>query len=238
MKIGVFDSGIGGLTVLKEVRKLLPEYDYIYYGDSKNNPYGNKPEEELFSIVVEIVEFLIMKGCKLIVIACNTATTRCRKRLIEKYPDIIFVGVVPAIKVACDNDYKNILVLATPSTVSSSRVREIIDSSRKINQQIYLLSCDGLANAIENEDYELVDKLLYYYCNEYVNMDIDCVVLGCTHYPLIEKNIQNIFPSSKIINGNLGVAREVERQLVNHNIFSNKQIGTIKIYNSLNNKNM
>ena len=238
MKIGVFDSGIGGLTVLDEVRKLLPEYDYIYYGDSKNNPYGNKDEDELFSIVVEIVEFLIVKGCKLIIIACNTATTRCRKKLIQMYPDIIFIGVVPAIKVACDNDYKNILVLATPSTVSSDRVSEIINSNKKRDQQIYLVSCDGLANAVENNDYKLVDELLYYYCDEYVNMNIDCIVLGCTHYPLIERNIQNVFPTVKIINGNLGVAKEVRRQLNDHNISSNNSPGTLVVYNSLIDKNM
>lgn len=238
MKIGVFDSGIGGLTVLNEVRKLLPEYDYIYYGDSKNNPYGNKTEDELFSIVVEIVEFLIMKGCKVIIIACNTATTRCRGKLMKKYPDIIFIGVVPAIKVACDNDCKNILVLATPSTISSDRVSEIVNSNKKIHQQVYLLSCDGLANAIENKNYELVDKLLCKYCNEYIDKDIDCIVLGCTHYPLIQKNIQNIFPTTRIIDGNLGVAREVERQLISHNFSSDGQGGTVKIYNSLIDKNM
>jgi len=236
MKIGVFDSGIGGLTILEEVRKLLPQYDYIYYGDSKNNPYGNKTEEELFSIIVEIVEFLIVKGCKLIVIGCNTATTRCRKRLIERYPDIIFVGVVPAIKVACDYNYKNILVLATPSTISSDRVSEIVTNNKKVDQQVYLLSCDGLANAIENKDYELVDKLLYQYCNKYMDTGIDCIVLGCTHYPLIRDNIQNIFAEAKIIDSNLGVAKEVERQLFNHDFFSNKQKGSVKIYNSLINK--
>lgn len=233
MKIGVFDSGIGGLTVLNEVRKLLPQYDYIYYGDTMNNPYGNKNEEELFLITLKIVDFLIIKGCKLIIIACNTATTRCRKKLMEIYPDIVFVGVVPAIKVACDNNYKNILVLATPSTVSSDRVSEIIDSNKKIDQQIHLVSCDGLANAIENNDYKLVDELLYYYCGEYINMNIDCIVLGCTHYPLIEGNIQMIFPTVKIVNGNLGVAKEVERQLNNFNISNNDCLGTLVVYNSL-----
>ena len=110
-KIGMFDSGIGGLTILKELKKLLPNEDYIYYADSKNNPYGEKSDEELMKIVTNIVDFLISKDVKIIVIACNTATTRCIKRLRLMYPNMLFVGTEPAIKVACDNNYKNTLTI-------------------------------------------------------------------------------------------------------------------------------
>ena len=106
-KVGVFDSGIGGLSILSELEKVLPNEDFYYYGDSLNNPYGEKSDEELFKITSEVVDYLINKGCKLIVIACNTATTRCMKYLREKYQDITFVGTVPAIKVACDREFKN-----------------------------------------------------------------------------------------------------------------------------------
>ena len=99
-KIGVFDSGIGGLTVLEELKKMLPKEDFIFYADSANNPYGEKTDEELNGIVSNIVDFLIDKGCKIIVIACNTATTRCIRYLREKYPDIVFIGTEPAVKLA------------------------------------------------------------------------------------------------------------------------------------------
>ena len=154
-KIGILDSGIGGTTVLNEIIKLLPKEDYVYYADSKNNPYGEKSPKEIYKIVENIVEFLLKeKDCKMIVIACNTATTRCMKKLKEKYKDIPFVGTVPAIKVACDNNYKHTLVLATPSTIDSERTKELIEENRKENQEIILTSCDGLANAIEPKNRE------------------------------------------------------------------------------------
>ena len=154
-KIGILDSGIGGTTVLNEIIKLLPKEDYVYYADSKNNPYGEKSPKEIYKIVENIVEFLLKeKDCKMIVIACNTATTRCMKKLKEKYKDIPFVGTVPAIKVACDNNYKHTLVLATPSTIDSERTKELIEENRKENQEIILISCDGLANAIETKNKE------------------------------------------------------------------------------------
>ena len=151
-KVGVFDSGIGGLSILSELEKVLPNEDFYYYGDSLNNPYGEKSDEELFKITSEVVDYLINKGCKLIVIACNTATTRCMKYLREKYQDITFVGTVPAIKVACDREFKNTLVMATPATIESERTSELIRDNKRKDQNIYLVSCPGLARAIEVKD--------------------------------------------------------------------------------------
>ena len=147
-KIGILDSGIGGTSTLEEIKKLLPNEDYIYYADSKNNPYGEKTPEEIYKIVKNIVEFLIAKNTKLIVLACNTATTRCLKKLKIEYPNMLFVGTVPAIKVACDNNFKHTLVLATPSTIDSERTKELIRDNKRIDQEITLISCEGLANAI------------------------------------------------------------------------------------------
>ena len=232
MKIGVMDSGIGGMTVLEEVRKLLPNYDYIYYGDSKNNPYGNKSDDELLSIASSIVTFLINQGCKLIIIACNTATTRCREKLMKLFPNIIFIGVVPAIKVACDKNYKNVLVMATPSTIKSERVHDLIKENKKIYQNIYLLSCEGLANAIENNNVDLIDRLLLEFLTPYLDKSIDSIVLGCTHYPLIKKNIKSLIKNVDILDGNIGVAKETKRQLDNNGFICN-DFGSLKIYNSL-----
>ena len=187
-KIGILDSGIGGTTTLNEIKKLLPYEDFIYYADSKNNPYGSKSTEELYSIVKNIVDYLIEKEVKLIVVACNTATTRCIEKLRKDYPNILFIGTEPAIKVACDNNYKNTLVLATPGTIKSERIEELVNKNKKTNQNIYLLPCDYLANAIERNDNKEIDSLLYNYLTPYQNKNIDSIVLGCTHYPLI-KNI-------------------------------------------------
>lgn len=232
-KIGVFDSGIGGLTVLKELRKLLPNESFIYYADSKNNPYGEKSDEELMKIVTNIVDYLISKDVKLIVIACNTATTRCINRLRKLYPNMIFVGTEPAIKVACDKNFKNTLVMATPGTVKSERVRELITSNKRENQNITLLSCKGLADAIESNDKKRIDSVLHNLLDDYKNKNIDSIVLGCTHYPHIKKNISALFPNSKLIDGNKGVSRQVKRQLESNNLLNDSvKLGKVKmVYN-------
>lgn len=231
--VGVFDSGIGGLSVLRELEKILPNEDFYYYGDSLNNPYGEKSDEELFSITSGVVDYLVNKGCKLIVIACNTATTRCMKYLREKYKDIIFVGTVPAIKVACDRDFKNTLVMATPATIESERTMELIRDNIRKDQNIYLVACPGLANAIEDNDQEKIKEILKDTFREYKDKEIDSIVLGCTHYPFIKEDILKEMPGVILLDGSRGVAMEVKRQLENNGLLSDKLSRKIVIYNSL-----
>lgn len=231
--IGVFDSGIGGLTVLEEIVKLLPNYSYIYYGDSKNNPYGEKSDNELLNITSNIVNNFKKRGCKIIVIACNTATTRCMKKLREKYQDLIFVGTVPAIKVACDNNYKNTLVMATPATIESERTNELVKDNIKKDQNIYLVPCLGLANAIERKDYYDIKKILKDIFNDYKDKNIDSIVLGCTHYPHIKKEIKEEMPDAILLDGSLGVAKEVKKQLELNNILPINEKGNIEILKEL-----
>ena len=231
--VGVFDSGIGGLSVLMELEKILPNEDFYYYGDSLNNPYGEKSDEELFEITSGVVDYLVNKGCKLIVIACNTATTRCMKYLREKYKDIIFVGTVPAIKVACDRDFKNTLVMATPATIESERTMELIRDNIRDDQNIYLVACPGLANAIEDNDQERIEEILKDTFREYKDKEIDSIVLGCTHYPFIKEEILKEMPGVSLLDGSRGVAMEVKRQLENNGLLSDKSSRKIVIYNSL-----
>lgn len=231
--IGVFDSGIGGLTVLEKVTELLPEYDYIYYGDSKNNPYGEKSEEQLIDITSSIVKKLENMGCKLIVIACNTATTRCMKKLRELFPHLIFVGCVPAIKLACDRKFKNTLVMATPATIESCRTKELVSDNIRHDQTIYLEACYGLANAIERKDNVKIKEILDTIYQLYKEKNIDSIVLGCTHYPYIKEDILKYFPNCELLDGSIGVSKEVKRQLELHHIFSNKEKGNVVILNSL-----
>lgn len=231
--VGVFDSGIGGLSVLRELEKILPNEDFYYYGDSLNNPYGEKSDEELFRITSGVVDYLVNKGCRLIVIACNTATTRCMKYLREKYKDIIFVGTVPAIKVACDREFKNTLVMATPATIESERTMELIRDNIRKDQNIYLVACPGLANAIEDNDQERIEEILKDTFREYKDKEIDSIVLGCTHYPFIKEEILKEMPGVSLLDGSRGVAMEVKRQLENNGLLSDKSSRKIVIYNSL-----
>ena len=233
-KIGLFDSGLGGLSILKELVNVLPNEDYLFYEDSINNPYGEKSEEELLKITSSIVDYLLENGCKIIVIACNTATTSCMKKLREIYKDTIFVGTVPAIKVACDNHYKNVINLSTPYTKDSKRVHELINDFKKDDETIYNLSGENLANLIELDKKEDIDALLERILGNYKNK-CDAVVLGCTHYSLIKDQINKVLPNAALLDGCKGVANEVKRQLENHNLLSdNNNPGTIKIINSKN----
>ena len=202
---------------MNEVKKLLPYEDYYYIADSKNCPYGNKSDDELRKIVTKNVEELRKWGAQIIIIACNTATTRCINFLRQTYPNIKFIGTEPAIKLAASTDAKNILVMATPGTIASERTKSLLKENQKPDQNITLLPCPGLADTIEsflntNDDYKIDNKLDELLANQ---VTPDIIVLGCTHYSLIKDHIKNFFPNSKLIDGNLGVAREVKKAVSN-----------------------
>lgn len=232
-RIGVFDSGIGGLTVLEELKKVLPNEDYLFYADSKNCPYGEKSDTELFDITSNIVDYLIDKDSKIIVIACNTATTRCIKYLRDKYKNMIFIGTEPAIKVACDRDYKNILVMATPATIASERTSILVNDNKKDYENIYLVPCEGLADAIENDDISKQEKIIGSIYEEYKEKEIDAIVLGCTHYPHIKDLISKYFNDADLLDGGNGVARETKRQLERINMLGTGKAPVVEIINSM-----
>ena len=231
-KIGVFDSGLGGLSVLKELRKLLPNEDYIYYADSINVPYGEKSDEELLNLTSKIVDYLLEKDCKLIVIACNTATTSCMKRLRELYPDTIFVGTVPAIKVAYDHNYKNTIILSTPYTTKSKRVQELMRDYTRDDQELYLVSGENLASLIEDNNSSEIDNVLNRILSPY-KYKADSIVLGCTHYSLIKEEIEKVLPNVVQLDGCKGISEEVKRQLESHNLIENNS-GDLTIINTKN----
>ena len=233
-KIGILDSGLGGLSILKELIKILPNENYLFYEDSINNPYGDKTDDEIFKIVSNVVDYLLKENCKIIVIACNTATTSCINKLRNKYKNTIFVGTVPAIKVSFDHDFKNTLLIATPYTIKSNSVHELIDNFKKENQNIYLESGKNLAHLIEINDEEKIDSLLNELLTPYKNK-IDSIVLGCTHYPLIKNKIKKTLPNCNIIDGSIGVSNEVKHQLIKYNLLNNSsKKGIVEIKNSKN----
>ncbi|MCI8347419.1 MAG: glutamate racemase [Bacilli bacterium] len=231
-KIGIFDSGIGGFSILGELKRVLPNENFLYYKDSKNNPYGEKTEQELFHITSAIVEYLKIRGCRIIVIACNTATTRCIKKLRMVYPELIFVGTVPAIKIACDGGFQNTIIMATPSTIESERISELIKGNKKESQKFYLLPCKGLAHLIELQKQEQIESLLLKLFSPYQNKKIDSIILGCTHYSLIKKEISKIFCHATLIDGTKGVAQEVKHQMKLNNLEMARNKQEIKVVTS------
>lgn len=232
-KIGFFDSGIGGVTVLKECIKLNPNFKYIYYSDSINNPYGDKSRAELIFITSNIVSKLIDMGCYIIVIACNTASALCVDYLRNKYKNICFIAIEPAIKVAYDNDINsNTLIMATKGTVDSNRFKQLY--SKYSSNHFYLLSCSGLANLIENGNVSAIKNYLENNLSSYKGI-VSSVVLGCTHYPLIKNEISDVLGDVTFYDGSLGIAHQLKKIILD-NKFINTGEFEIKFLDSSSDK--
>ena len=211
MKIGVFDSGRGGMTILKAVKKRLPNEEYCYIADTKNCPYGEKLEDVLYDIVRSNVEKLKKWGARIVIVACNTATVKCIERLRKDYPELMFVGTEPAVKLALDSGARRVLVLATPNTIESERVHLLARENVEFGQTVDFLACPGLAKAIEDY-YGMDEGKIRAKLEELLTRDdsYDAVVLGCTHYPLVNNEIQRFYPKAKLVDSSDGVARRVE----------------------------
>lgn len=217
-KIGVFDSGIGGVTVLGELIKELPEENYIYYSDSKNNPYGDKTDEEVQILCDKIVQYLIKKKCKAIVIACNTASAKAAQFLRNKYPEVPFIAIEPAYKMVFDNAYNEVtLVMATKGTIQSEKFHLLLDKYN--NKKTFLLPCVGLADKIEQGNKKEIKKLLEELLIPYKDK-VENVVLGCTHYPLIQEEIQEILGQVQFFNGAPSLAKQLKRILQEKDLFN------------------
>lgn len=218
--IGVFDSGIGGLTVLKELIKILPNEEYIYIGDNKNCPYGDKTKEELYGYATQIINYLIKRNVKLIVVACNTVNSNVLDDLKSKY-DIPIIGVIDAtIKDFINRDINSTLVIATNSTISSNVYENKIKSYNK-DILVYNLATPKLVPAIENTDPNL-DGIIEEYLVKYKN-NIDSIILGCTHYKVIEDKIKNILGDVEIISSSVSVADQVYTYLKQNNMLGDSK---------------
>ncbi|MCA0932803.1 glutamate racemase [Lutimonas saemankumensis] len=198
--IGIFDSGVGGLTIYEEIHRLLPNEDIIYLADSKNAPYGEKTKEEIINISVKNTEFLLSQGCKLIVVACNTASTNAVKYLREHY-DLPFIRVQPAIKPAALNSKTKIVgILATKSTLKSDLLFETSQRFAKGVEVVEQVG-EGLVTLIESGKMhsEEMTNLLKKHIKPMMDKNIDHLVLGCTHYPFLTDQIEEIVGSGVII---------------------------------------
>lgn len=213
----MFDSGVGGLTVLKSVYDKYPNNEYIYIGDNKNSPYGDKTKEELYNYATRIIDYFIERDIKLVVIACNTICSNVLSILKEKYKDITLIGVIDStVNSFIKRNKKNVLVIATNKTISSNVYEDKIKSINK-DINVYSLATRELVPMIEHE--EDTTEILHKYFEPYT--DIDSIILGCTHYKIIESNIDK---NVEIVNSSDGVVEELD------NIVTNNGVSKLEIY--------
>ncbi|MEA3453222.1 MAG: glutamate racemase [Patescibacteria group bacterium] len=224
ISIGVFDSGFGGLEILREITKELPQYNYIYLGDTARVPYGNRFQEEVYNFTEQAVDFLFKRDCHLIIVACNTVSSEAlrkiqQKYLPENYPEKRVLGVViPVAEAAIETKNNRIGVIATQGTVNSSVFEREL---KKLNPKIKLFqrACPLLVAAIEDgkQDSKETRMLLENYLNPLLEKKVDVLILGCTHYGLLEKQIKEIVGDKvKIISEGKIVAEKLKDYLKRH----------------------
>lgn len=224
--IGIFDSGVGGTSIWKEIHALLPHESTIYLADSKNAPYGHKTQEEIIALSIKNTEKLLSMGSKIIVVACNTATTNAIEILRKNYT-IPFVGIEPAIKpAALKTKTKRVGILATKGTLQSSLFSKTSELFAH-NIQVLEIVGEGLVPLIEKNKIDTIemDLLLEKYLSPLIAAEIDYLVLGCSHYPYLVPKIKNRVPSNvTIIDSGEAVARQTKSLLEKHHLITKEII--------------
>ncbi len=214
--IGVFDSGVGGISVLREMVRLLPKEDFYYIGDSIHAPYGTKSIEQIQQLTLGHAEDMVQRGVKALVIACNTATSAAIVPLRKRYADIPVIGIEPALKPAVlSRKAPTVLVMATPSTVRGEKYKELMDKYAS-KARIIPLGCDGLMEFVEAGvlEGEALEQCLRKLFAPYRQERIDAVVLGCTHYPFVQGAIRRALGQEVLmLDGSVGTAKELRRRL-------------------------
>lgn len=225
--IGVFDSGVGGLTVAKEIKRLLPNENIIYFGDTKHLPYGDKSKEAITQYTTKITKFLVKENCKAIVVACNTATSNSIEEIRKVAKKTLVVDVIsPVAKKVAFELHQKIGVIATKATVNSHAYKNYI---RKYNRHIKVVELatpllvpiieEGFTNTLVSK-FAIEEYLSYKKFN-----DIDTIILGCTHYPLIEKEVQSAFSNRvQVVDSPLIVVNELITEMEKKSLLGNVEI--------------
>ena len=241
--IGVFDSGLGGLSVLRVLKRDMPQENFLYFGDSLHAPYGEKTEEEIRKLTTENIAMLFEKGCKAVVIACNTATSAAADYTRALYPDRIIVAMEPAVKPAVldeDSDHPKVLVMATESSLHGERLKHLIGRFSQ-NADIIPLAAPGIVRLVEKgkaDSKEMDDYLrsiLSLYCRKedgHVSVMVDSVVLGCTHFPFAAEAIKRVlgYPFH-FYDGAYGTSRETKRRLKEAELLNpGAETGTVELH--------
>lgn len=220
--IGVFDSGVGGISTLRVLTQMLPNEDFIFLGDSLHAPYGSKTAGQVVDLSQKVVDTLLAQNVKAIVIACNTATSSAKPWLVDHYPNVPIIGIEPALKEAVDDGHQDILVLGTALTLSLPKFQTQLEQYQE-NHHITVLPCPGLADLIEQGDKRLTDikALLIDLFKDLQNRSFSAVVLGCTHYPFIQPLIEAYLAQKnniKFYTGYEGIGRQLIRTLEQKNL--------------------
>lgn len=238
LPIGFMDSGLGGLSVLREAVKIMPAEDFIYFGDSANAPYGTKPREEIRKLTFDVVEYLLSRGIKGLAVACNTATGAAVRDLRTMYPELPIVGIEPAVKPAVQgSNGGRILVLATPMTIELQKFKTLLEQY-KDRAEIVSVPCKGLMEFVENGDLEGENLSEYFEQNiaPYLTENTEGIVLGCTHYPFLKKHLEYFLKECQIplYDGSYGTAAELKRRIAAAGLLREEgRFGTVEILNSL-----
>jgi glutamate racemase len=234
--IGVFDSGVGGISVLRAIRAQLPEESVIYFGDQGHIPYGSRPMGQIRIFSEAITNFLLEKEAKIIVVACNTASAAALKYLREKFPAVPFVGMEPAVKPAAEHTHTGkVGVLATPATFQGALYASVVERFAS-GVKLFQSTCPGLVQQIEmgNLAAEETRRILEHALLPMLEEKIDTVVLGCTHYPFVIPLIQQIAGDGiRVIDPAPAIAKQTERLLEARGIRNGSgSKGEIKLYTS------
>lgn len=232
--IGFLDSGLGGISVLGEAMRMLPNENFVYFGDTAHIPYGDKPPEEVYRYTHQAVERLMEKGCKAIVIACNTATSVAAARLREEFPALPIIGMEPALKPASllPGEGK-VLVMATRVTLSLPKFENLME---RYGQDAIPLPCPGLMECVEDGQLsgQRVETLLQSLLAPHLHQPVKAVVLGCTHYPFLKASIRKFFPqTTMLVDGNEGTVRQLARRLSESGLTSCLPGGKVEFLSSL-----
>ena len=221
--IGIFDSGVGGLTVLAEIRKILPNENIIYLGDTKNFPYGSKSKEEIIEFAIQNVKTLMEKQVKVIIIACGTATSQALDVLKQKF-DIPIIGIIePTVEYVKNKNYQEIGVIATEGTIRSGAWEQKL---KEENPQINVINkaCPMLATIAEEGKAQSAEgrKVIKQYMQPFKENKIDKIILGCTHYPIYEKIIrEELGYEVELINTGVTVSKYLEKYLKENKMENN-----------------
>lgn len=235
--IGVFDSGLGGISVLQEIRRLLPAESLIYIADSAHVPYGEKTPEFIVQRSIAISEFLLAQSVKAIVVACNTATAAAVTELRQRWPDVLIVGMEPAIKPAVQASQSGkVGVLATTGTLRSARFAALLERyAANGHSEVIMQPCPGLVELIEMGELNTVTtrKLLADYVEPLLQAGCDTLILGCTHYPLIKPLLRELIPEHvRLIDTGEAVARRLQSELGKQGLLADTKTSADRFYGS------
>lgn len=231
--IGILDSGVGGLTVWRQIVELLPNESTVYVADSKNIPYGDKSKDEIYLLAKALIEFLLRQKVKIIVIACNTITVSCIDRLRFEFPQIPIIGTVPVIKKAVSvTRNKKIGILATTRTAESNYQKDLINKYAQ-GCEIVSVGSDEIVPLIEQGEFDnrKTENVLRRVLQPFESADVDTICLGCTHFPFIEKEIKKILGKDiSLLEPSGAIARHTKTVLSQNNNLARKSNRTIKFY--------